>query len=66
MMTLDGLRDLGQYGLFIEGALPGVSLAWGAAALGTAVYQAGKELEMAAVPRLWLQIIATKGEWRAP
>lgn len=66
MMSLDGLRDLGQYRLFIEGALPGVPLAWGAAALGTAVYQAGKELEMAEVPRLWLQIIATKGEWRAP
>lgn len=62
MMSLDGLRDLGQYELFIQGALPGIPLAWGAAALGTAVYQAGKELEMAAVPRLWLQIIATKGE----
>jgi ubiquinone/menaquinone biosynthesis C-methylase UbiE len=66
MMSLDGLRDLGQYELFIQGALPGVPLAWGAAALGTAVYQAGKELEMAAVPRLWLQMIATKGEWSAP
>lgn len=62
MMSLDGLRDLGQYRLFIQGALPGVPLAWGAAALGAAVYQAGQELEMAEVPRLWLQIIATKGE----
>jgi ubiquinone/menaquinone biosynthesis C-methylase UbiE len=61
MMSLDGLRDLGQYHLFIEGALPGVPLVWGAAALGLAVYQAGKELEMAEVPRLWLQIIAAKG-----
>lgn len=60
MMSLDGLRDLGQYELFIEGALPGIPLAWGAAALGTAVYQAGKELEMTEVPRLWLQIIATR------
>lgn len=60
MMSLDGLRDLGQYQLFIEGALPGVPLAWGAAALGIAVYQAGKELEMIEVPRLWLQIVATK------
>ena len=61
MMSLDGLRDLGQYKLFIEGALPGVPLVWGAAALGVAVYQAGKELEMGEVPRLWLQIIAAKG-----
>lgn len=61
MMSLDGLRDLGQYQLFIEGALPGVPLGWGAAALGTAVYQAGKELEISEVPRLWLQIIAAKG-----
>jgi len=60
MMSLDGLRDLGQYELFIEGALPGIPLAWGAAALGTAVYQAGRELEMTEVPRLWLQMIATK------
>lgn len=62
MMSLDGLHDLGQYELFIEGALPGIPLAWGAAALGTAVYQAGKGLDMAEVPRLWLQIIATRGE----
>jgi len=62
MMSLDGLRDLGQYELFIEGALPGIPLAWGAAALSTAVYQAGKGLEMSEVPRLWLQIIATRGE----
>lgn len=61
MMSLDGLRDLGRYKLFIEGALPGVPLVAGAAALGVAVYQAGKELEMAEVSRQWLQIIATKG-----
>jgi ubiquinone/menaquinone biosynthesis C-methylase UbiE len=61
MMSLDSLRDLGQYGLFIEGALPGVPLVWGAAALGIAVYQAGQELALSEVPRLWLQMIATKG-----
>ena len=61
MMSLDGLRDLGHYWLFIEGALPGVSLTLGAAALGVAVYQTGEELGMTEVPRLWLQIIATKG-----
>jgi len=61
MMSLDGLRDLGHYWLFIEGALPGVPLALGAMALGTAVYQVGEELGMTEVPRQWLQIIATKG-----
>jgi ubiquinone/menaquinone biosynthesis C-methylase UbiE len=60
MMSLDSLRDLGRYQLFIEGALPGVPLEWGAAALSATVYQAGKELEMAEVPRRWLQIVATK------
>ncbi len=61
MMSLDGLRDLGHYWLFIEGALPGAPLALGATALGTAVYQAGHELGMTTVPRMWLQIVATKG-----
>lgn len=60
LMSLDGLRDLGHYWLFIEGALPGVSLTLGATALGIAVYQAGEELGMTEVPRLWLQIIATR------
>jgi SAM-dependent methyltransferase len=58
--SLDGLRDLGHSWLFIQGALPGAPLALGAAALGTAAYQAGQGLGMTTVPRLWLQIIATK------
>ena len=62
MMSLDGLRDLGHYWLFIEGALPGAPLALGAAALDTTVYQAGQELDMTEVPRMWLQIIARNGE----
>jgi ubiquinone/menaquinone biosynthesis C-methylase UbiE len=61
MMSLDGLRDLGHYWLFIEGALPGIPLALGATALGIAVYQAGEELGLTEVPRRWVQIIATKG-----
>ena len=60
-ISLDGWRDLGNYWLFIEGALPGVPLKYGAAALGTAVYQVGEELGLTAVPRTWLQIVATKG-----
>jgi hypothetical protein len=60
MIPLDALRDLGKYWLFIEGALPGVPLAPGAAALGVSVYQAGQELDMTEVPRMWLQMIARK------
>lgn len=61
MMSLDGLRDLGRYRLFIEGALPGVPLDWAAAALSATVYQAAQELALTEVPRRWLQIIAAKG-----
>jgi ubiquinone/menaquinone biosynthesis C-methylase UbiE len=61
MLSQDGLRDLGHYWLFIQGALPGVPLALGAAALGTTVYETCQELDMAEVPRMWLQIIARKG-----
>ncbi len=60
MMSLDAWRDLGQYWLFIEGALPGIPLALGAAALENAVYQTGQELGLTEVPRTWLQLISTK------
>jgi ubiquinone/menaquinone biosynthesis C-methylase UbiE len=60
MISVDAWKDLGQYWLFIEGALPGVQLAYGAKALEVAVYQAGEELQRTEVPRTWLQIVATK------
>jgi len=60
LISLDAWRDLGQYWLFIEGALPGVPLALGASALENAVYQSGQELGLTEVARTWLQIIATK------
>jgi len=60
LISLDAWRDLGQYWLFIEGALPGVPLAHGAEALENAVYQTGQELGLTEVARTWLQIIATK------
>ncbi|HEX6109123.1 MAG TPA: class I SAM-dependent methyltransferase [Ktedonobacteraceae bacterium] len=60
-MSMDSLRDLGHYWLFIEGALPGVPLAIGAEALGSTVYDVGHELNMPYLPRMWLQIVATKG-----
>lgn len=59
-MTLDGIRDLGHYWLFIEGALPGAPLTIGASALCSTVYQVGQELGMTGVPRMWLQIVAVK------
>jgi ubiquinone/menaquinone biosynthesis C-methylase UbiE len=59
-ISLDAWRDIGHYWLFIEGALPGIPLSYGAAALGAAVYQAGEELGLTEVPRTWMQIIATK------
>lgn len=60
ILSLDAWRDLGQYWLFIEGALPGVPLPYGAAALENAVYQTGQELGLTEIPRTWLQLVATK------
>jgi len=60
MMTVDSYRDIGQYWLFIEGALPGIPLALGAQALEISAYQAGEELGLNDIPRNWLQIIAHK------
>ena len=60
MLSPDGLQDLGRYWLFIQGALPGVPLELGAAALGTTVYETCQELGLTEVPRMWLQIIARK------
>lgn len=61
IMTVESYHDIGQYWLFIEGALPGVPLALGAAALGTTVYQVGEELQLTDIPRNWLQLVAHKG-----
>lgn len=60
VISLDGWRDLGQYWLFIEGALPGVALPLAAKALEVAVYQAGEELGLTEIPRTWLQMVAIK------
>jgi ubiquinone/menaquinone biosynthesis C-methylase UbiE len=60
MMTVQSYHDIGQYWLFIEGALPGIPLALGAAALGTTVYEAGAELKLTTIPRNWLQLISCK------
>jgi ubiquinone/menaquinone biosynthesis C-methylase UbiE len=59
-ISLDALRDLGKYWLFIAGALPGIPLPLGADALGISVYQAGEELGLAGIDRMWLQMLARK------
>ncbi len=59
-ISIDAWHDLGQYWLFIEGALPGIPLALGAQALDVAVSQVGQELNLDAVPRTWLQMVATR------
>ena len=46
----------------LEGALPAAPLVLGAAALGRTGYQAGQELDITGVLRMWLQIIARNGE----
>lgn len=60
IVSLDAWRDLAQYWLFIEGALPGAPLAFAAAALEKALYQVGQELGLTEVPRMWLQIVAMR------
>jgi ubiquinone/menaquinone biosynthesis C-methylase UbiE len=60
VIPVDAWRDIGHYWLFIEGALPGVPLALGAAALEVAVYQASEEMGITETPRNWLQLIACK------
>lgn len=60
IMTVESYHDIGQYWLFIEGALPGVPLSLGAQALGTTVYQVGEELHLTDIPRNWLQLVAHK------
>jgi ubiquinone/menaquinone biosynthesis C-methylase UbiE len=59
-VSLDAWRDLAQYWLFIEGALPGAPLALAAIALEKAVYQVGQEMGLREVPRTWLQVVATR------
>jgi ubiquinone/menaquinone biosynthesis C-methylase UbiE len=60
LISLDAWRDLGQYWLFIEGALPGVPLSLGAKALEVAVYEVGQEMGITGTPRNWLQLVACK------
>ncbi|HEY7983524.1 MAG TPA: class I SAM-dependent methyltransferase [Ktedonobacterales bacterium] len=58
--TVDAVRAIGRYWLFIEGALPGVPTSIGADALDWAGGEAGRELGVATIPRVWLQLVAER------
>jgi ubiquinone/menaquinone biosynthesis C-methylase UbiE len=59
-LTCQSLEDIGQFSMFIEGALPGVPLEVGAEALKYGVRTAFDELGLSVVPRNWLQVIAQR------
>jgi ubiquinone/menaquinone biosynthesis C-methylase UbiE len=58
LMPLRAWQDIGRYWLFIEGALPGVSIPIGADALEHSAAEAMAELNITEVPRIWLQMVA--------
>ena len=60
LISVNAWSDIGHYWLFIEGALPGIPLSLGAAALQAAVYQASQEMGISETPRNWLQLVACK------
>jgi len=59
-MSAESLEDIGQFSMFIEGALPGVPLEAGADALKRTVRTAIKDAHLGSdtVPRYWLQFFA--------
>ncbi len=58
-MTPESIRDIGRFSLFIEGALPGVPLEEGSAALEKGLERAMDETGVSSVPRNWLECVAT-------
>lgn len=58
-LSADSLEDIGQFSMFIQGALPGVPLEAGAEALKSTVRPAMRDARLHdVVPRYWLQFIA--------
>ena len=57
-MTAESLADIGRFSLFIEGALPGVPLEEGSEALQIGLKRTMEELNVTAVPRHWLEVVA--------
>ncbi len=59
-VPLEGWQDISSFSDFIEGTLPGVPLEKASAALRRAAADTFKELNVDAVPRNWLDIVAVK------
>jgi ubiquinone/menaquinone biosynthesis C-methylase UbiE len=59
-VTLEGWLGISEFSDFIQGAMPGVPLAAASEALQEAVTQVFQELELEAVPRLWLHVVAAR------
>jgi ubiquinone/menaquinone biosynthesis C-methylase UbiE len=57
-MTPESLADIGQFSLFIEGALPGVPLEEGSEALIKGLDRTLDELKVRSVSRNWLEVVA--------
>lgn len=57
-MPHESMRDIGRFSLFIEGALPGVPLEEGSAALEKGLERAMDETGVCSVPRNWLECVA--------
>ena len=57
-MTPESLADIGQFSLFIEGALPGVPLEEGSEALIKGLDRTLDELKVPSVSRNWLEVVA--------
>ena len=58
-MSKESLADISRFSLFIEGALPGVPLPDACDALQEGLNRTITELGVSAVPRNWLQCVAT-------
>ena len=59
VLSPESLEDIGQFALFVQGAMPRVPLALGADALAQAVRPAMRDAKIVGgVPRFWLQFIA--------
>ncbi|HET7789658.1 MAG TPA: class I SAM-dependent methyltransferase [Gemmatimonadales bacterium] len=52
------LRDIGNFSLFIEGALPGVPLEEGASALEEGLARTLSELNVSSIARYWMECVA--------
>ncbi len=59
-MPLSGFESISEYSLWIEGVLPGVPLAAGAASLREGARQAFQELGLNFSPRNWLLVVASR------